>query len=180
MTFLAKPGRRCTPKPRCLQILGFCNPDLEWGEDGYDHRCNTTPRPRPGRFRAAELRGRRGGRGAGAIPAGEGQLRVRGKTDPCSRLAESAGARRGLQTPRQGWGAAAATCSAPWRCGTMRGNGGDGGWGVGADALQRVLISFRSFCSSRRGNPLPSPRHAGTAPLRRAEFGVNLHLATLE
>lgn len=39
----------------------------------------------------------------------------------------------------------------------MAGAGRGGVVAVVVNALQRVLISFRSFCSSRRGNPLPRP-----------------------
>lgn len=58
-----------------------------------------------GHFRAAEPGGRRGagpvaGGGGGDIPAGEGQLRARGKNDPCSRLAESRRGSSGIaETP---------------------------------------------------------------------------------
>lgn len=99
---------------RCLQTLHFCNSDL--GEEGGGHtianliQLLASPRPPnlpfPGRFPpvvppscgAGAVRvwgrgrggwSRGGGGGGGAIPAGEGQLRVRGKNDPCSRLAES-------------------------------------------------------------------------------------------
>lgn len=172
--------------PRCLQTPDFC----DWDLGGTSANVIRSPAPPlPGRCRAAvppscgsgaaRVRGRgrgwwRGAAAAGPSRPGKGSS-VRGaRTTPAVAWRKAASARRGLQKPRQGWREPAATCSAPWRCGSMR----------GANALQRVLISFRSFCSSRRGRPLPppppSPRHAGTAPLRRAEFGVNLHLAALE
>lgn len=168
---------------RCLQTLHFCNSDLGEERGGtHDRQFNTAPSlppppqpPLPGAFspcRAAELRSRSGA-GVGPRPRGvvAGRRRRRRGHPGRGRAAPCTGQERPLQSPGGKPAGLAGDCRNPGRAGGSRllraprrggavACGVEGGGGVGgglANALQRVLISFRSFCSSRRGNPLPPP-----------------------
>lgn len=160
------------PQPPLLQVGIWI-----WG-GGDECWCSPRPRPQPlpGPSRCgAEVGADPGGRQRrGAARPGPGSALRGARTTPAVTGRKAAWAPGIAERPA---GEPAASRTAPRR-------GGAVALGWGAKALQRVLISFRSFCSSRRGNPLPPsppcPRHVGTAPLRRAEFGVNSHLAALE